>query len=115
MSEEEYEAELAAESAAKASRMEAGEKEQEENLLSDAEAAAISAKISNYAPWMTVDPQAIARAKKEREDRKKKSAMQSVDTLRIDPQAAETGAAAGLRSKVVSEDEVQLNWETNDE
>lgn len=41
--------------------------------------------------------------------------MKVVDGMRIDPQAAETGAASGLKSKVLGEDEVELRWETADE
>lgn len=35
--------------------------------------------------------------------------------MRIDPQAAELGAASGLKSKVLGEDEIELRWETSDE
>ena len=33
----------------------------------------------------------------------------------IDPQAAELGAGGGLKSNVLSEEEVELRWETADE
>ena len=35
--------------------------------------------------------------------------------MSLDPQAAELGAASGLQSKVLSEDEIELRWETTDE
>ena len=57
MTEEEYEAELAAQEAAKAANV----KEEEEDILTPQEVEAMKAKIANYAPWMTVDPEARAR------------------------------------------------------
>jgi hypothetical protein len=71
-----------------------------------------------FAPWMKVDAEAIARAKKEREERKRRQAAQanSMDEeLMRDPQAAELGAGGGLKSKVLSEEEVELRWSTQDE
>lgn len=114
MSEEEYLAELAAEEAQKQAAVQAGEKEEPEQLLAPGEAERIKAEIKKRAPWMDIDPEAIARAKKAREDRKKAGASK-IDGMRIDPQAAETGAAAGLKSEVLGEDEVKLSWETSDE
>ena len=35
--------------------------------------------------------------------------------MQLDPQAAELNAAGGLKSKVLSEDEIELTWETSDE
>ena len=58
MTEEEYEAELAAQEAAKAANV----KEEEEDILTPQEVEAMKAKIANYAPWMTVDPEARARS-----------------------------------------------------
>ena len=58
--------------------------------------------------------QAIARAKKAREDRKNAAPTQ-IDGMQLDPQAAELNAAGGLKSKVLSEDEIELRWETSDE
>ena len=58
MTEEEYEAELAAQEAAKVANV----KEEEEDILTPQEVEAMKAKIANYAPWMTVDPEARARA-----------------------------------------------------
>jgi len=110
MTEEEYEAELAAQASMKASNV----KEKQEDILTPEEVAAMKAKIENYAPWMTVDPEAIARAKKAREDRKN-AAPSQVDGMQLDPQAAELNAASGLKSKVLSEDEIELRWETSDE
>ena len=163
MTEEEYEAELAAQEAQIVSNV----KEVEEDILSPQEVEAMKAKIANYAPWMSVDPearartltrtptlivraawrreprppaarpaasaechlllhpryrtaplppaaQAIARAKKAREDRKNAAPTQ-VDGMQLDPQAAELNAAGGLKSKVLSEDEIELRWETSDE
>ena len=62
-------------------------------------------------------PEAIAQAKKERELRKAKQAASALkaDSMLIDPQAAELGAGGGLKSKVLSEDEVELRWDTTDE
>jgi len=110
MTEEEYEAEIAAQEAMKASNV----KENDEDILSPEEVARMKAKIESYAPWMNVDPEAIARAKKAREDRKNAAPAQ-VDGMQLDPQAAELNAASGLKSKVLSEDEIELRWETSDE
>jgi len=110
MTEEEYEMELAREAATAKSQ----EKEKEEDLLSPEEVARVKAKIESYAPWMNVDPEAIARAKKAREDRKAQAPTQ-VDAMNLDPQAAELNAATGLNSKVLSEDEIELRWETTNE
>lgn len=68
-----------------------------------------------FAPWMKVDAEKIALAKKEREERKKRSSSQPMDQMMIDPQAAELGAGGGLKSKVLSEEEVELRWATGDE
>merc|ERR1719440_2046810 len=70
-----------------------------------------------FAPWMKVDAEAIAKAKKEREERKARQAAQAgkADSMLIDPQAAELGAGGGLKSKTLSEEEVQLRWSTQDE
>ena len=72
-----------------------------------------------FAPWMKVDAEKIAKAKKEREERKARQAAAAVDlrgdTMLIDPQAAELGAGGGLKSKVLSEEEVELRWSTQDE
>merc|ERR1719272_2307990 len=111
MTEEEYEAELAQQEAKK----DANVKEVEEDILSPQEVEAMKAKIANYAPWMNVDPEAFfARAMKAREDRKNAAPTQ-VDGMQLDPQAAELNAAGGLKSKVLSEDEIELTWETSDE
>merc|ERR1719331_3456909 len=65
---------------------------------------------------MKIDAEAIAKAKKEREGRKAKSAAGlKSDAMLIDPQAAELGAGGGLKSKVLSEEEVELRWDTTDE
>jgi hypothetical protein len=72
-----------------------------------------------FAPWMKVDPEAIAKAKAEREARKARAAASQggvrSDAMLIDPQAAELGAGGGLKSKVLSEEEVELRWDTQDE
>merc|ERR1740139_278425 len=60
----------------------------EEEAMTEEEVEAMKAKIANYAPWMSVDPEAIARAKKAREDRKNAAPTQ-VDGMQLDPQAAE--------------------------
>ena len=56
MTEEEYEAELAAQEA----KVDSNVKEVEEDILSPQEVEAMKAKIANYAPWMSVDPEARA-------------------------------------------------------
>merc|ERR1719231_1283130 len=69
-----------------------------------------------FAPWMQVDAEAIAQAKKDRAARKaRQSAAGKADSMLIDPQAAELGAGGGLKSKVLSEEEVELRWDTQDE
>jgi hypothetical protein len=75
-----------------------------------------SASGVEFAPWMKVDAEAIAKAKMERAERKIRSATtKKSDTMLIDPQAAELGAGGGLKSKVLSEEEVELRWSTQDE
>merc|ERR1719502_184776 len=66
---------------------------------------------------MKVDAEAIAKAKKEREERKARLAAQNVrgDSMLLDPQAAELGAGGGLQSKTLSEEEIELRWSTADE
>ena len=70
-----------------------------------------------FAPWMKVDAEKIAAAKKERELRKARQAasMQKSDAMLIDPQAAELGGGGGLKSKILSQEEVELRWDTQDE
>merc|ERR1719454_2830760 len=68
-----------------------------------------------FAPWMKVDAEKIAAAKKAREERKARSTTSKNDQMLIDPQAAELGAGGGLKSKVLSEEEVELRWSTGDE
>lgn len=69
-----------------------------------------------FAPWMKVDAEAIARAEKERKARKERAALKNaeLEQMQIDPQAAELGGG-GLKSKVLSEEEVELRWSTGDE
>merc|ERR1719424_166975 len=77
-----------------------------EELSADAQKIINNMKSSSgveFAPWMKVDAEAIAKAKKEREERKKRSA------------AAAVGAGGGLKSKVLSEEEIELRWSTQDE
>jgi len=104
MDEEEYEAEVA----------------QEVELSEGAKKVINNMKSSTgveFAPWMKVDAEAIAKAKKEREERKARSAANAVrgDSMLLDPQAAELGGGGGLTSKVLSEDEIELRWSTADE
>merc|ERR1719353_1109983 len=106
ISEEEYAAEATAESQAE--------------LSADAQKIINGMKSSSgveFAPWMKIDAEAIARAKKEREERKAKQAAVALksDSMLIDPQAAELGAGGGLKSKILSEEEVELRWDTTDE
>merc|ERR1719247_3893167 len=70
-----------------------------------------------FAPWMKVDAEKIAQAKKEREERMRKAKENAgrQDPMQIDPQAAELGAGGGLKSKTLSEEEVELRWDTTDE
>merc|ERR1719478_468317 len=76
-----------------------------------------SATGVEFAPWMKVDAEKIAQAKKEREERMRKAKANAgrQDPMQIDPQAAELGAGGGLKSKTLSEEEVELRWDTTDE
>mmetsp|Transcript_43680 Transcript_43680/g.72582 ORF Transcript_43680/g.72582 Transcript_43680/m.72582 type:complete len:328 (-) Transcript_43680:241-1224(-) len=72
-----------------------------------------------FAPWMKIDPEAIAKAKKDRAARLAQQASSTgkkrVDQAFVDPIGAEQGAIASLKDKVISEEEVELRWETKDE
>jgi len=106
MSEEDYLAELAAQS------------EKPEDLSEDAQRVYRGMRSSTgveFAPWMKVDAEKIAEAKRQREERKARSVGGPSDAMLIDPQAAELGAGGGLKSKVLSEEEVELRWSTGDE
>merc|ERR1719375_1235662 len=90
---------------------------EEEETLSEAALSEAAQREANkmksvtgveFAPWMKVDPAAVARAKAEREARKKRAGPSTVDPMAIDPQAAELGGGGGLKSKVLSEEEVEL-------
>ena len=62
-----------------------------------------SASGVEFAPWMTVDADAIAKAKREREERKaREAAGYKVEGFKVDPQAAELSGVGGLSSKVHS-------------
>lgn len=100
----------------------AQEEAQEAELSEDAQRVMRGMRSSSgveFAPWMKVDPEAIAKAKAEREARKARAAASQggvrSDAMLIDPQAAELGAGGGLKSKVLSEEEVELRWDTQDE
>jgi hypothetical protein len=91
MTEEEYMAELAKEQGG------GGAKE----LSSDAKKVYWNMRSVTgveFAPWMQVDPEAIAKAEKERKARKERAALsaEEIDGLSLDPQAAELGAGACL-------------------
>merc|ERR1719353_414657 len=109
MDESEYEEEL-----------EAGVLEEKAEMSQEAQRVVRGMKSESgveFAPWMKIDAEAIAKAKKEREARKAKQAMQALksDSMLIDPQAAELGAGGGLKSSVLSQEEVELRWDTTDE
>ena len=109
MDESEYEEEL-----------EAGVLEEKAEMSQEAQRVVRGMKSESgveFAPWMKIDAEAIAKAKKEREARKAKQAMQALksDSMLIDPQAAELGAGGGLKSSVLSQEEVELRWDTADE
>jgi len=91
----------------------------EQELSADAKRVLSGMKSSSgveFAPWMKVDPEAIAKAKADREARKARAAegMRS-DAMLIDPQAAELGAGGGLSSKLLSEEDIEMRWDTQDE
>lgn len=97
---------------------------EEEEVMSQAELDEAARREANkmksvtgveFAPWMKVDPAAVAKAKAEREARKAKAGPSVVDPLAIDAQAAELSGTGGLNSKVLSEEEVELRWSTGDE
>jgi len=104
MSEEEFEKSLA-------------EKQEDDQLAEEARKVyrgMRSATGVELAPWMNVDVEAIAKAKLDREKRKEKKPS-DVDPLAIDPQSSELSGAGGLASKVLSEEEVELQWTTGSE
>jgi len=70
-----------------------------------------------FAPWMQLDPEEVARVERERAKRLAKGAesASAIGAMVSDPQAAEVGAGGGLKSKVLSEEEVELRWSTADE
>jgi len=102
-------------------------KEKEEEVMSE-QAKKEMKKLTGkggveFAPWMKVDPEAIAKAKADRKERKKKleeeksSQTFSDKTLQMDTAAGEMGGlgAVGLEVKILSEDEIELRWATADE
>lgn len=94
--------------------------QKEEELSAGAQKVINNMKSSSgveFAPWMKVDAEAIAKAKKERAERKARSAavQGKGDNMLIDPQAAELGAGGGLKSKILGEEEIELRWSTQDE
>merc|ERR1719453_228654 len=109
MSEEEYLQELELEEAAPKEEMSMEAKKIMRGMTSESGV--------EFAPWMKVDAEAIAKAKADREERKARQAENALksDSMLIDPQAAELGAGGGLKSNVLSEEEVELRWETADE
>merc|ERR1719439_581980 len=65
---------------------------------------------------MNIDPEEIARQKREREERRNRQTQVSrVESMSIDPQASELSGTGGLKSKVLSEEEVELRWSTQGE
>lgn len=115
MTEEEYEAEQAA---AMSEEEYAAEQAAPQEMSEDAARVMNNMRSSSgveFAPWMKVDPEAIAKAKREREERKARAASFVADAVAIDPQAAELGASSGLKSVVLSEEEVELRWSTDNE
>jgi len=117
MSVEEYEKQMFGE----AMTEEEYEAEQEQELSADAKQIVNNMRSASgveFAPWMKVDAEAIAKAKKERAERKARQAAESAgksDNMLIDPQAAELGAGGGLKSKILGEEEIELRWSTQDE
>lgn len=105
MSEEEYLAQLAVEESTP-QQLSADAKKVYNNMRSESGV--------EFAPWMQIDPEKIAKAEKEREARKNR-ATSTVDPLGIDPQAAELSGEGGLSSRVISEEEIELKWSTGDE
>lgn len=90
------------------------EKEPEEKKLSK-EAADEKSRLSGptgveFAPWMKIDPEAIAQAKKDRAARLERleKERQETDSFRIK-------MMGDVRDKVLSEEEVELRWQTTDE
>jgi len=69
------------------------------------------------APWLNIDPEEIARQQKMKAQiqARQTAAASRVDAMTIDPQAAELSGTGGLKSKVLSEEEVELRWSTQGE
>lgn len=90
MTEEEYLAELAKEEGENAQELSPDAKKVYWNMR--------SVTGVEFAPWMNVDPEAIAKAEKERKARKERAALsaEDIDGLSLDPQAAELGAGPCL-------------------
>jgi len=75
-----------------------------------------SADGRDIAPWLNLDPEKIAQQKREREERRaRQMANTKVDTFGIDPQASELSGTGGLKSKVLSEEEVEIRFSTENE
>jgi len=76
----------------------------------------VSGSGVEWAPWMKIDAEAVASAKKERAARQAAAAAakenQRTEILELDAQGAEVGALAGLKTKILSEEEVELRWDT---
>merc|ERR1719310_2757633 len=106
MSEEEYLAQLAVEESTPR-ELRADAKKVYNNMRSESGV--------EFAPWMQIDPEKIAKAEKEREARKNRASSAVVDPLGIDPQAAELSGGGGLSSRIISEEEIELKWSTGDE
>jgi len=121
MSVAEYEASLGLDGGAAMTEEEYQAEQEQAELSADAKQIVNNMRSSTgveFAPWMKVDAEAIAKAKKERAARKARQAAEAAgksDSMLVDPQAAELGAGGGLKSKVLSEEEIELRWSTQDE
>lgn len=87
------------------------EEEKKENVFEDER---FGDAVSRFAPWMEGEAKELEENKRKQKEFRAKQ-QKAFKDLQSDPQAAEVGAAGGVNSKVLSQEEVELRWETDNE